>query len=268
MEAEQTPQTAKRKRPRKVSAGITRGSLAGGIAEATNLAPIPPPESLPWYALLFFNLVSIVGLSLLLKPLAVSSPQCAPVMAKALGESLSLVLLCHLFWRYFHEWIQAAKGNLRFLIVKLKLEKWLFLIADRLHPWWLSVPALWAVTLLFPLILSFFLFNSRSPLMRAELPPSIEVFRLRYVDGHEISVRPGGYVEIRSGESVEIEAAVRGCEFCRWSASLGDIQGAACVALYRTPFSGNQDTVSVLLKSPCQTQDGVTGLNVQVNRSF
>lgn len=236
-------------------------------AELARSAPDRPPKTLPWYALLFFNLVSIVGLAFLLKRLAISLFPCVSAMAAAIGTALCLVLICHLFWRYFHVDIRSAKGTLRLVIARLRLDRWLFVIADRLHPWWLSVPALWSVTLLVLLTSLFLFLNSLSPLMRAEMPPYIEIFRVQGASGREVAVRPGGFAEVRSGDSVRIEAEVLDCGSCQWSASLGEIHDAGCVAQYQAPFYGSRDTLWVLLKSPCQTQDGLAGLNVEVTQN-
>lgn len=185
-------------------------------------------------------------------------------MAAAVGATLCLVLLCHLFWRYFHGDIRSAKGTLRFVIARLRLDRWLFVIADRLHPWWLSVPALWSVVLLVILALSFFLLNSLSPWMLDEMPPYVEIFRVQDASGREVVIRPGGFAEVKSGDSVRIEAEVLDCGSCQWSASLGEIHDAGCVAQYQAPFGGSRDTLWVMLKSPCGTQDGLAGLNVEV----
>jgi len=224
----------------------------------------PPPTHLSGFVRLFFNALLVLAISagLLLK---LDLAACVPPALDAFCIALILLILLHLTWRYMGrklEKLRLSLGHARFVVEHLKA------FFDELHPWGLSLRALWIAGAAV-IAMALFLRSSRSPFHLPELPPEVQGFSIHSSGGDAQRFATGDQVEIPPGESVLVQAVIdRGSSRCRWSTENGNIQASAgCSAAYSAPLGAARDTLSVSVKSPCGTYSTSASLSIEVTHN-
>lgn len=247
--------------------GISFNEMCGlGRHEPVLTMPIvklSPPVTL------FFNLVVVIILALILRPLVSAWLPCISPLASAPSLAIILLVLFNLIWRHLNPVIKASGGTVEMVWIAVPIQV-LASLADALHPWTLSDVALWVLAIVLSLAAVILGISPLSPFPPpCEETPIVQRFSVQYLERDEmtISFKPGDVVEINAGELVLVQAETLGQDgaVCTWSAANGSLQPAeGCATLYSAPFSGTHDILDVLAQSPCKTQSASASLHITV----
>ena len=174
----------------------------------------------------------------------------------------------HLFWRYLDPVLKEIREPVEVGPVNVSINTIASLI-DILHPRQLSVRTLWLLAIIL-LSAGIFGLSSLSPFRTTELSPSLQNFTVRYGDGHTEAFFAGDLVKVQKDTNVIIEAGVADREgiSCIWSTQKGNqhpVEG--CAVRYSPPLGEKQDALSVLVQSPCKTQQTFAGLAIEITQS-
>jgi len=247
--------------------GISFNEMCGlGRHEPVLTMPI---VKLPPLVMLFFNLVVVITLALILRPLVSASLPCVSPLASAPSLAVILLMLFHLSWRHLNPVVKASGGTIKVAWVAVPIEIFASL-SDALHPWILSDPALWVLAVVLSLVAVILGISPLTPLPPpSEKTPIVQSFSVQFLERDEmtISLKPGDTLEIMADEQVLVQAEALGkaAPLCTWSAANGRLQPAeGCAILYSAPFSGNRDILDILAQSPCKTQSASASLHITV----
>jgi len=218
-------------------------------------------------ALLFLSAVAAAVLGLILRPAAAACLPCVPALVATLSLGVPLLALIQLIWRCLHPILRATSGRVSVAWLELPLDTVTWL-ADALHPWGVSTPALWSLALVLCAAGALVL----SPLSPFPPPPEealvVQRFAVEYLDrdGAPVSVKPGGAIELAPDERAMVRAEVLGQPGrCQWSASVGAAQRAeGCAAVYTAPFHAANCILSVYARSVCRTQSATASLRIRI----
>jgi len=223
---------------------------------------------------LFFNLVLVLILTPLLKNWTQTVVPCVKPWASALSLLVVSLLLLHLTWRYLSPHIRRIVGAIEIEKVKIPLQG-LFGLLEALHPHPSMLPnkLLWISFFVFSCIGVIILNLSPwpSPCCKLDEPPIIQRFSVLYVDkGTTERVMKDDVVKVETNQRLRVEAeTLQQTDLsCTWSADGGTLQHAeGCATLYSAPFEEGQDTLAVLIQSPCMKRQVYAGLHIKVVQS-
>jgi len=226
-----------------------------------------PIVRLPLPVLLFFNLVVVIILSLVLRPLVLDLFPCVPVLASAPSLAIILLTLCHLVWRYLNPVFKVSGGTVDVALVAVPIRV-IASLADALHPYpqILSDTALWISAVVISLAAGILGLSPLSPFCVQEATPIIQNF-LVHRDGLTGTYDAGDVFEIPAYTHALVEAVAAGETDvpCTWSVAQG-MQSPAkgCAIVYYPPIEGDRDALSVLVQSPCRSRQTFAGLHVHI----
>ncbi|RLC67973.1 MAG: hypothetical protein DRI48_00880 [Chloroflexi bacterium] len=237
--------------------------------ERQNSVLTMPLVVLPSWAVLFFNLVVVIILAPILRPLVSTWLPCIPSIASALSLAIILLMLFHLAWRSFNPIIKASGGTVKVSLIAVPIQV-LASLADALHPWPLLDSALWIFAIAISLMVGVLGMSPLSPFPPPrEEPPIVQGFSVQFLDrtGMTIAFSPGDLVELGPDEQVRVHAETLGkaIPLCTWSATNGRLQSAeGCSILYSAPFHEVYDFLEVQAQPPCRTQSAYASLHIRI----
>ena len=248
--------------------GVSFNEMCGlGRHEPVLTRPMVSPPPL---AVLFLNLVSVIILAFILRPLVSVSLPCVSLLAGTLSLAVTLLVVLHLVWRYLNPVIKATSGEIRVASLAAPIEL-LTKLADALHPYpsILSDAVLWTLAVVLSLTTVILGLSPLSPFSPTEEPPIVQSFSVQFLerDKMTIYIKPSELFELVSSEQVLVQAETFGeaVPLCTWSAANGGLQPAAeCATLYSAPFHETYDVLDLRAQSPCRTQNACASLNIRV----
>lgn len=227
-------------------------------------------SAMKFIVMAFFNLIIIGGIVILLAYISPSLfPLCARIEVKMPVLAITVLLFCHLCWRFLRREI-IAFGEIITVkwFITISISK-LTLLLDALHFWWLSNRILFSLTVLLFFMSGIVYINPPFFIRPNEAIPCIQHFFIKcpYTSTQTIPIEPDTMLTVTANERIWVSPTEEEKDaYCAWYSNRGglDYNGKNCSVLYTAPLQKGNDTLTLRMQSPCKTREAYASIHIQI----